>query len=103
MRRPAKSGKGAMPVSSTATLTPRPVSFFAHSCVAPVCCANTAAGDCDASAENPADCNEIEMFGTTSMPGSIPSRNTSNGVRVASISPSTPRLLTTVPPTSWIA
>ena len=77
-----------MPVSSTATVTPWPVSPPANNCVAPVCCKNSSDGVCGP-VDSTVDCTLTETSGVTVMPGSA----ASSGSSTVGIEASTPLMM----------
>ena len=91
-----------MPVSSTATVTPWPVSPADASRVAPVSCRNASEGVCGP-VDSVVDCTLTETSGVTVIPGSA----ASSGSTAVGIKASTPSMrwycVRTVPPTSSTA
>src|SRR5258708_3351778 len=91
-----------MPVSSTATVTPWPVSPVKARRVAPVCGKNASDGACGP-VDSVADCALTGTSGVTVMPGNA----ASTGSRAMGIEASTPLMrwycVKTVPPTSSTA
>src|SRR5215472_11502626 len=91
-----------MPVSSTATVTPWPVSPLLASCVAPVSCRNASEGVCGP-VDSGTDCTFTDRFGVTVMPGSD-ARTDSSAVGIDASTPSMRwYCCRTVPPTSRTA
>ncbi len=91
-----------MPVSSTATVTPCPVSPVPASCVAPVSCKKASEGVCGP-VDCGTDCTFTEMSRVTVMPGSA-SRIGSSIVRIDARTPSMRwNCCRMVPPTSRTA